>query len=239
MSRTPAKPFSHPMRKSEIIFGWIFLPVFVLLLPRATAFFCIRVLVRYWPGLDSAHLNFLFFALGFVILTVCMFSFLRESFHDLLDNLLNTVKALFICFVLYYLLLYVVNLLCILTVGDAINPNEENVRAAAELNSNVMLAVAVIIGPIVEETLFRGVVFGSIRRKNRLLAYAVSCLLFSLYHIWQYFPDSFDWMYLMYLLQYIPGGICLAMAYERGGSIWSSIMLHSLINFISMQAMSL
>ena len=239
MSGSPERRFPDPMRRSEMVFGWLFLIIYVFLLPRAVAYFSVRILPGLGISLNGALINFLFYALSFVILIIGLFRFLRSGFHRLLDNLWPSLKAIGLGFILYYLLMFLVNALCMATLGDAMNPNEESVREAAELDSRVMLAVAVLLGPVVEELLFRGVVFGSIRRISRAAAYIVSCLLFSLYHIWQYFSDVSPWMFLIYLVQYLPGGICLGRTYEKSGSIWASIALHALINYISMSAMSL
>jgi membrane protease YdiL (CAAX protease family) len=73
-----------------------------------------------------------------------------------------------------------------------------------------VFGLAVLIGPVVEEVLFRGVVFGSIRQKNRILAYVVSMVLFSVYHIWQYCGGLRGPHALHYAIQYLP--VCFALA---------------------------
>lgn len=50
-----------------------------------------------------------------------------------------------------------------------------------------MSFVTIILAPILEETLVRGLVFGSLHRTSRWLAYIVSCFLFVFMHNWQYF----------------------------------------------------
>ncbi len=75
-------------------------------------------------------------------------------------------------------------------------------------------------------------VFGILRRRNRMLAYAVSMAMFSLYHVWSY--AFLDLKNLIYLLQYIPVSFLLCRCYERTNSIWGSIFLHMLVNGISM-----
>ena len=43
---------------------------------------------------------------------------------------------------------------------------------------------------------------------------------------------------LLSLLDYVPASIALAAAYERGGTIWSPIALHMLLNGMSLWALS-
>ena len=75
--------------------------------------------------------------------------------------------------------------------------------------------------------------FGAIRTKSRIAAYIVTALLFAVYHLWPYFIAEFAWMDLLYLLQYIPIGLILAWSYERSGTIWTSILVHALINYVA------
>ena len=90
-----------------------------------------------------------------------------------------------------------------------------------------------MVAPIVEEIVFRGAVFGALRQKNRLLAYVVSVLLFSLYHVWGYMLA--DWKLIIFIIQYIPVSFLLCRLYERTSSIWSCIFMHMLVNSISIK----
>ena len=56
-----------------------------------------------------------------------------------------------------------------------------------------MKAVSIFLVPIVEEMLFRGVVFGSIRPRSRLWAYVVSVAAFSVYHVWSFAAAAISW----------------------------------------------
>ena len=98
----------------------------------------------------------------------------------------------------------------------------------------LVFAMSVFLAPLVEEPLFRGAVFGSIYHKNRYAAYAVSTLLFALYHVWQYVAVYGDASYLLYMLNYVPASVALAFAYERSGSIWVPMALLAAINAASM-----
>jgi hypothetical protein len=83
-----------------------------------------------------------------------------------------------------------------------------------------------------------GLLFGCIRPRSRVLAYAVSALAFALYHVWQYIYVSGDFSLLVYCLSYLPASFALAWAYERGGGIWSSIALHAVMNALSVYVLS-
>ena len=104
----------------------------------------------------------------------------------------------------------------------------------ADTGFNMTFALAVFLAPMVEEPLFRGAVFGSLYRRSRWAAYAVSAALFSLYHVWQFAAAYGDPTYLIYALAYVPVSLALAFAYERSGSIWVPIAFHMTINAVTM-----
>ena len=88
-----------------------------------------------------------------------------------------------------------------------------------------------------EESLFRGLIFSSIHKKRRILAYTISALAFAALHVVGYLGTVPAWQLGLSLLQYLPAGIALAWAYERADSIWASIVLHMAINALSMLAL--
>ena len=87
-----------------------------------------------------------------------------------------------------------------------------------------------VLAPVVEETLFRGYVFGNLREVHRGLAYLVSCLLFALLHVWQFAAARGDLTYLLLMVQYLVPGAVMAWTYERSGSLWGSVLLHGVVN---------
>ena len=134
---------------------------------------------------------------------------------------------------------WVIQLLESKLAGDFVIYNNETVTELISTNRYVMLAASVIFAPIVEETLVRGVVFGTIRPASRVLAYIVSALLFTLMHNWQYFGLHPFVSILLSCLPYLPASVALAWVYEKGGTIWAPITLHALINAMSFGLLTL
>jgi membrane protease YdiL (CAAX protease family) len=121
--------------------------------------------------------------------------------------------------------------------GITENLNNEAIMDLARTDSRAITAMAVFLAPLTEEMLFRGAIFGGIRKKNRIAAYAVSMLLFSIYHTWGYAID--DPSYWLYTIQYLPAAYLLCRCYERTNSIWCSIFFHMLVNHISMRMLTI
>ena len=84
-----------------------------------------------------------------------------------------------------------------------------------------------------EEVLFRGLVFGNLRRKSAAVGYLFSCLLFALLHEWQFAVVNRDITYFLLMLQYLVPGLVLAWVYDRTGTLWTSIGLHAAANALS------
>ena len=81
---------------------------------------------------------------------------------------------------------------------------------------------SLLISPVLEEALFRGIIFAGLSRNYRLpTAILASSLLFTLYHL---NPAQFMGPLL--------GGILFAAAYHRSNSLFPSIMGHFLNNLI-------
>lgn len=231
-SREPRIPytFSDPLLRWERICLFVYLALHVAVLPLL-----LGLLQLTWPGpsLSNAVINIIYYALGFAFMLLVLGKYLRRGFDALLDNWRWVLLAVITAYMLDVLLS--VGLQLILTaLGDPLgtSPNNQMVESMAGTDYNLTFAMAVFLAPVVEEPLFRGAVFGSLYKRGRLVAYAVSVLLFSLYHVWQY--AFLDWHYIFYAIQYIPVSVALCCCYERSGSIWTPIFFHMMINGLSM-----
>ena len=84
----------------------------------------------------------------------------------------------------------------------------------------LFFAVAGLIGPIAEESFFRGILYGFLRRWGIVTALAGSTLLFVLAHSISYNVS----------LPQIVGGILFALSYEVEGSLMVPVTIHVLGN---------
>lgn len=230
--RRAGNGFPYPMTQVELVLGWVY--VFVHMFAMTYILSALNAYVFPLMGfqLSSVWLNLIYYAVGFSYLLGFLFHYLRESFADMCGNFLNTVIAVLVGFIAYVLLFNLVSFGLDFFLDDLTNPNSAAVNATAKLNPNTMLVIGVLLAPVVEETLFRGVVFGSLRRKNAILAYAVSTLLFAVYHLWSYLVYDFHPSLFLYLLQYLPAGLALGWAYDYSKTLYAPIFLHMVINYV-------
>jgi len=91
-----------------------------------------------------------------------------------------------------------------------------------------------IFGPLGEELLFRGLVFGCARAiwpSSASTAVLSSTIAFSLHHIALHTaPSGFA---IAQLLLTIPMGVVFALLRERTGSLWPGLLVHVVINLPS------
>lgn len=221
------------MSKTEAIVGWIWVFVHSLVLAPFVVNFVHLALSSAGISLDEAQVNVIYYGISFVFLMIFLSGFMKASFTELTRHIGETFSAILFGYTFYFAASFAVAYALNFILGITSNPNQDAIDAQLKLNPNTMLAVGVFLGPVVEEVLFRGVVFGTIRRKNVILAYIVSALLFALYHLVSYFLDGFSWELVIMLVEYIPAGIILAWCYERGKNIYAPIFLHMIINLVS------
>lgn len=214
------------MTGTQTALGLIWLPVHFVLMPLLAAVYIYAV-----PGaLSLTELNMLIMGVSVTFVLITMREWLRRCFDVLLDGLRRCALCLCAALCANYALTIAINLVMLLLGAGAGNPNDAALDTLAREEYGVTMAITVFLAPLVEETLFRGALFGTIRRKSRAAAYIVSALLFSLAHVWQYALAYLDARLLVYMLEYIPVSLVLAWMYERSGSIWTPVFFHIVNN---------
>ena len=224
-------PFTSCMSRAQLIAALLWLPVHGLLLPFLAAIPLALGLV------DEPTANLLVYAADLAFLLPVLGSFLRRDFDALCDRFLSVLFLVLGGWFLSRFGMALVSLLLSALSLEGTGGNNEELIDMAKSSFRQTFAMAVFLGPIVEELLFRGAIFGALRRKSRLLAYTVSAVAFALYHVW-YFTLS-DPAQLLYALQYLPPALVLAYVYERSDCIWTSVFLHMLTNAAAMLTVSM
>lgn len=225
--------FINTMSKPQKAAGLIYLPFHFFIIPLF-----LGMAADWLPngGPDDMTATLIYYGVGFVFCLAIMWKYLRNAFDQLLDNKAVNITAMIFGYFSYIILGMLASTILLAVMGDGIlNQNNEAAQLSQE-NTGIVVGLAVFIAPIVEEILFRGVVFGSLREKHRRLAMVASILLFAIYNVWQYALVTMDWRMLLYIIEYIPAGYALAWVYEKTNCIWMPIFLHMFINGIAVFA---
>lgn len=224
----PRKKFRPQMTESERKRGWAFFALYLLVFPYLNGW-----VQRLWMTegeVPIAETNLVYYTLLFTLALLVFWTFLRHAFDLLIDWLPENLFAFFTGFVGWAALLFLVRLLPL----PVESPQALQWQQEYLLSGRVTTMLVVVLIPLIEEILFRGLVFGSLRQNSRPLAYAASALVFALASVWRYALDLGDPRYLLTALEVLPAGLALAWCYDNGGSIWGAIALRMAINAVTL-----
>lgn len=220
--------FTSYMTRGDYIKALVWLPVHMILLPTLM-----------WQLMDMGYIsesmaNFLIYVVGAGFMLLFLGRFLRREFDPFCDRPALCISEICGSYLGMLLLNLAVNSLILMILPED-NPNNAAIMSMAGLEYGTVAAMAICLAPIVEEVIFRGAIFGLARKRSRALAYILSAVIFSLYHVWGYAIE--DPKYFIYVLQYLPVSLLLCRCYERTNSLWTSIFFHMMVNGMSMTAM--
>lgn len=226
------KKIEISMTRTEVVLGWVYF-IFQLLFLGAI----LVVLNVFLPKpMTMAELNILMFVLNFIFIILIFHKFLWKNLLVLGKSILPVLKISGIGFMLYYGSSILVNLLVYAIMPEFANANDSNVTQMLQENYTLMALCTVLLVPVVEETLYRGLIFRSLYNRFPLLGYIVSATLFAAIHVIGYIGTWDSTMLCLAFLQYLPAGIFLGWAYVKSGSIWASIIIHITVNQIAILA---
>ena len=115
--------------------------------------------------------------------------------------------------------------------GVSISDNENQSLVVSLVRYNVPLAIIFLglVGPLVEEFIYRVGAFGLLSRINKYAAYVLGAIIFGLIHFDFTNPSVNE---LLNLPNYIVPGLLLCLAYDKCGLI-ASYSVHALNNVLS------
>ena len=219
--------------KGQTIGGYIYLAVQLLVLQPALAIVNMLLPVP----MDNTTLNIVYFVINFLCVISIFYRYLIQSGKQVFSNLLRCLCYAFLAFSAYWVASIFVSSLIYGIYPNFSNVNDENINQMTQDNFTLMAIGTVLLVPITEEVLYRGLIFSKIYNRSRVLAYLVSTLAFAALHVIGYIGMYEPKLLLMCLLQYLPAGLCLGWAYASTGTIWTSIFVHIAVNVIAMLSM--
>lgn len=206
--------------------GWVFFGLYLVVFP-----FLVGLVTRFLDehlelGFTAAESSAIYYAAVLLLVVATFWNFLKNAFRILRDNTRQNLFALAAGFVgglVFTVLLSLIPL-------PVENPVIGDYRAQFLLSPGFTTAVVMFLRPMAEEILFRGLLFGSLRKKNRAVAYAVSVGLSALMAVWQFMLPDGGPLYLLLALRYIPLAAATTWAYDIGGSVLTPMALRVILN---------
>lgn len=227
------KRLSLSMSRSETIAGLIYFLLYLLALPTLLELLFTALGWEFRTDEGISRLNFVYFILNFLASIGIFHKFLWNSLGHITKRFWGFVQAVILGWVLYLAATLLVSRLIFWLKPDLQNLNNKFFEGQAAMNFTLTIVGTVLLAPLAEECFFRGLLFQGLHRKNRILAYAVSTVCFALVHVVSYLPAYGPVNSLLILLQYVPAGIALAWTYEKADTIFAPILIHTLVNTIS------
>ena len=219
------------MTSAEQALGWAWLVIQLFFLPVSVVF--INELLQL--GLSIAVLN----AVIFVIDLIAVLTIFRRYLWYQLRSIRISALILWVPvgFLLYWVLSVAVTYVMLIVQPEHINANNAAVKVLMD-NRFVLTAICtVIIAPITEETLFRGLLFGQLYKKQPVLGYIVSVFVFAAVHVVSYIGQQSPLSLLISLLQYLPAGLVLSFVYTKAKTLAAPILIHATLNLLATLAL--
>lgn len=186
---------------------------------------------------DSALIITYCMAYGFTAISLIIYlwnSVLREIVNQfkVLKNILTGIEFGVVLIVGTIVIQIIVSQIANM-VNLPVNPNdnEDNIRRGTISQPILSALMSIIFAPFTEEIGYRLGIFGGISKYNRVGAYIVTALFFSLIHF--NFESENIINELFNLPSYIFAGAWLCFCYDYNGSIATSITAHMFNNLVA------
>lgn len=155
-----------------------------------------------------------------------------KDFKDLSFNFKNHINLFIYSPIISIVVVIISNIIVSLTL-EAENSNEDYLNNVMTQNKILFFLVCVILGPIVEELVFRKCIFGLLRRKTYILAHIISALLFGFIHFAGDIIINSNYTQLFNVIPYSLLGLTLSIQYEKSKNIFLPIESHIILNCIA------
>lgn len=211
----------------ETVAGWIWLPIYLFLLPLAVQL-CDRAFS--W-GLTGFSANLICFGVNFIAVLAIFSRYLLRTLPG--RGLFRGLLAIALGAAVLYGGSWLTELAAQRLRLSLPQYNNDAVVSMIGQDRTLMLIVCVVIAPVIEETLLRGLVYGSAKRISGAFAFLLSVLIFVFMHVWGYFGLYPTPSVLLCALTYLPAAVGFCLTAAVSDTVWSSILLHAFVNAVS------
>lgn len=225
--------FSTKPNRNETLSGGIYLAFMLIFLP---------MLLRLFNSLSgntlsAGKVNFLYYFINFAAILPIFRKFLLRSLKDALQVPFPTIWLALLGYMGNRALSELLLVILLILFPGFTNINDLNVALMLQEDFSLIAIGIIFLVPVVEETLFRGLIFRSLYEIRPVIAYLVSMAAFAAVHVVGYIGSVEPIYILLSFLQYLPAGYCLCFAYRRSGTIISPILMHMIVNAVAVYSM--
>ncbi len=218
------------LSSSETISGFVYLALQLFVLPPLLWW----INAQMGGPMNEAEVNFLFYILNFIAVSIIFHDFLGSSGRQALQHPVVLCEAVILGLAAYYACSFITtNLIYLISPGYA-NYNDEAIYSMSQGNTFLLTIATVLLVPPAEECFYRGLIFRNLYSKNKAAAYLSSIVIFAVIHILGYIGQYAPLELGLAVLQYLPAGLCLSWCYARANTILAPMIMHAAINYITL-----
>ena len=220
------------MSRGEKLWGWLYMAFSLLALPAVLQLLNAKLAAP----LTEGQLNFAFYCVNFLAICRIFHSYLRNSLVAMWRDLWNFVQAVVLGYVAYWAAAKAMEFVMGYLLPHFQNINDSAITEMAHENYTLMAIGVVLLVPLAEEVLYRGLIFRNLYRSSQVAAYLVSMAAFAAIHVLGYIGSESVTTLAVCFLQYLPAGLCLAWTYTKADNIFAPVIVHALVNAIAIGA---
>ena len=221
--------FSTKPNRNETLSGGIYLSFMLIFLPMLLRLFNSLT----GNTLSAGKVNFLYYFINFAAILPIFRKFLLQSLKDALRVPFPTIWLALLGYMGNMALSELLTILLLVLLPNFANINDLNVTLMLQEEFSLVAFGIVVLVPVVEETLFRGMIFRNLYDRSPAGAYLISMFAFAAIHVTGYIARVEPVYIVLSFLQYLPAGYCLCFAYRRSGTIISPILMHMIVNAVA------
>lgn len=157
-----------------------------------------------------------------LVLSIFLISRNKQFFHVFKEKAVPVSQAIMWGVIGFFLVLLAQSISVQIEVALGIAPGSENTEAIMEITrvAPIMMVSSVLLAPILEELIFRRIIFGSLIQKyNFFISTIISAFIFGLVH-----------MEFIHILIYTATGFVFSFLYYKTKRLMTSIIAHMLLN---------
>ena len=256
MFKSLYKTHEHPNRRigeSVLNFKGVIVTLIVYILSNTVLLYGMGYAIKWLNGNFGTSFGNLELNLAYQLVTMgLLILFIGRFYWDNLKAFFKEFKAIYVwlpivCYLFAFVGNIVASIILLLIRGEASTSNNEAVNGMLAENPVATIVVAVILAPILEETVYRAALSRPMTAsKNyfvKTLGFVIPVFLFALLHVWQYAflgTDANGGIYLTFnaneflsIISYIPMGISFVVCSYFCKNFWGSVFCHILNNSLA------
>ena len=222
--KAKSAPLLAPTAQEQLL-GGVYLAVELVVLPEV-----LRMLGDQFGGFSDSTANLIYYLTNALCCCLIFRSLLKDSLIQAGAHFGRLLGASLAGFLLLLGANQLMTGIALALRPEFVNLNNAAVSAMVSENPLLMTIGTVVLVPIGEECLFRGLLFLSALPKSRHRAYALSVIFFCAVHVVGYLGQGDMLTLALCFVQYVPAGLVLAAVCERTGTLFAPMLIHAAVN---------